>query len=129
MQNYDQLFLQRLFFGDATTGWAQAVYLAGMFAIVIWRRESVVNWWLFRTSYLLFGAAIFLPHLVVPATQMAFANRAGGGGGDGPIFTYIIANSMGPALLAAAIICGLGSMLPRLIISHSSGPSAPHPLD
>jgi hypothetical protein len=123
MQNYEQLLLQRLFQGD--TSWAQAVYIAGMFAILIWRRERVVNWWLLRTSYLLYGAALVLPHVLTPLVQLLVQNHSG----DAQIFTYIVATAIGPTFLAGAVICGLGSMIPRLIIAQPPGPPPKHPLD
>ncbi len=50
---YDQFFMQALL--ERESGWAQAVYLAGMFAVVLWRKQSVVKWRLYRISYLLYA--------------------------------------------------------------------------
>lgn len=124
--NYEQLFLQRLFQGEQ--GWVQAVYLAGMFAIVLWRKESVVNWRLFRMSYLLYGASLVLPPILTPLIQFFFYPNAGAYAG-GQVFTYIFISALGPLLFAAAVICALGSMLPRLIVAQPAGPPTKHPLD
>jgi hypothetical protein len=123
--NFQEILLQRLFQGDHA--WAQAVYLAGMFAVVLWRKESVVNWRLFRLSYLLYGASLVLPPIVAPLIPLVI--QGGGVTGNGQIFTYIVSNAMGPTLFAAAVVCGLGSMLPRLMIAHNVPPPQKHPLD
>ena len=124
MPNYEQLLLQRLFQNES--GWAQAVYLAGMFAMIIWRKESVVKWRLFRLSYLLFGASLVLPPIVVPFTQMLMNNRAGT---DQHVVAAVVAVGLGPALLAGAVICGLSAMMPRLALLQNPAPPTKHPLD
>ena len=123
--NLDQLFFQRLFQGEQ--GWVQAVYLAGMFAMVLWRKESVVNWRLFRMSYLLYGASLVLPPIITPIIPLLMQGRSVNG--DGQFFTYMVANALGPTLFAAAVICALGSMLPRLMMAQPAGPPPKHPLD
>jgi hypothetical protein len=124
--NYSDLLLQRLFGGDHS--WAQAVYLAGMFAVLLWRKESVVNWRLFRISYLLYGGSIVLPAIITPLLPLAVQGR-GIGSSEAQILTYAIINAIGPTLFAAALVCGLGSMMPRLKMTQSPGPPPKHPLD
>jgi hypothetical protein len=123
--NYQELLLQRLFQGDHS--WAQAVYLAAMFAVMLWRKESIVNWGLFRMSYLLYGASLVLPPIITPLLPLAIQGR--GINNDGQILTFAIVNALGPTLFAAAVICGLGSMMPRLRIVQQPGPPPKHPLD
>jgi hypothetical protein len=130
MPGIEQLLFQRLFTGDS--GLAQAVYVAGMFAILIWRREAVVNWWLFRTSYLLYGASLIAPPILTPLIGILAngGNRnLSGINADGQVFSLIFTLAVGPLLLAAAVICGLGSMIPRLSIAPPLGPPPKHPLD
>jgi hypothetical protein len=124
-QQYQQLMLERLFQGQQA--WPQAVYLAGMFAIVLWRKESVVNWRLFRLSYLLYAASLILPPIVLPLFE--FVTPGGVGKAESQIFLYMISSGLGTWLFAAAVICGLGSMMPRLIIHHADLPPQKHPLD
>jgi len=124
MPNYEQqLLLQRLFQGDTT--WIQLVYLTAMFSILFWRRESVLNWWLFRTSYILYGTSLVAPYVARPVMELLGQSRSS----DGQLITYIAVNALGPTLLAAAIICGLGSMTPRLAPIQPPGPPPKHPLD
>jgi len=114
----------------------QVVYLAAMFVVLFWRRDNVVNWSLYRISYLLYGAALVAPHIARPIADLfaqgstvpgqPFAHTAP----DGQFFANLLAGAVGPTLLAGAIICGLGSMLPRPgSTSPPPGPPPRHPLD
>jgi predicted neutral ceramidase superfamily lipid hydrolase len=124
--NLDQFLLQRL--AQPEGGWIYAVYLASMFALIIWRRESIVNFGLFRASYLFFAAAIVLPPIVWPFLPML--SQGARMNGDGQILYSIMANGLGPMLFAAAVVCGLASMMPRIRYQSSpSGPPPKHPLD
>lgn len=128
MPNLNQLLLQRLTQSDL--GWMQVVYLAGMFAILIWRRESVVNPWLFRMSYLLFAAALVLPPIISPFLP-GYSLGSSLGGVDSQTFINAAANAIGPGFFAGAIICGLGSLLPPLKNTSRpiAAPPPKHPLD
>ena len=124
--NLDQLLLQRL--AGSEGGLTYAVYLASMFAVIIWRRESIVNFGLFRASYLFFAAAIVLPPIIWPF--LPTLSQGGRMNADGQILYSLLTSGMGPFLFAAAVVCGLASMMPR--IRHQSTPPGPppkHPLD
>jgi hypothetical protein len=130
---YEQLLLQRLFQTDSG-GWTHAVYIAAMFAVIMWRKESVVNWWLFRTSYLLFAASLWIPPIVLPLPQWLASGAMvqGRGANEGQMLLSILLTGTGPALFAGAVVCGLGSMMPRQY--RFAPPPAPpqprpHPLD
>jgi hypothetical protein len=105
-----------------------AVYLMSMFTVIIWRRDSIVNFGLFRASYLFFAAAIVLPPIVWPF--LPIVSQGARWNGDGQILYSLLSTGLGPFLFAAAVICGLASMMPR--IRHQSTPPGPppkHPLD
>jgi hypothetical protein len=126
MSNYQQLMMQRIFQPEG--GWTYAVYLAGMFALVLARRESVLNVRLFRTSYLMFAAALVLPPIVLPF--LPILTQSNSMNGDGQILTSIVATGLGPVLFAGAVICALSSMLPPRTRSwQPAGPPPKHPLD
>jgi hypothetical protein len=132
-QGYEQLLLQRLFQTDST-GWTHAVYVAAMFAVIMWRKEIVVNWPLFRTSYLLFAASLVIPPIMVPVMQWLASGVMiqGRGASEGQILLSFLIIGTGPALFAGAVVCGLGSMMPRQY--RFAPPPAPpqpqpHPLD
>jgi hypothetical protein len=127
--NFDQLLLQRL--SQPEGGWTYAVYLASMFALIIWRRESIVNYGLFRASYLFFAAAIVLPPIAWPVMSMFGPNTNGLYGFDNwQLVRTILGGGLGPGLFAAAVVCGLASMMPRIRYqSTMAGPPQKHPLD
>jgi hypothetical protein len=131
MQQMDQLLLQRLFQSDSA-GWIQVVYLAAMFAVVMWRKESIVNWGLFRASYLFFGASLVVPSIVLPIIQWIVPGAGFGGPGrmtGSSIGTQIFMNSVGPACFAGAVVCGLACMAPRRARIARPVQTVPHPLD
>jgi hypothetical protein len=120
--NFQELLLTRLF----GSGWVQAIYVAGMFAVLMWRKESVTKWRLFRLSYLLYGASLVLPPLILPLLTVAVQRP----NISNDIFTYAIISAMEPILFASAVLCGLGSMMPRHNYARPvEMPPAKHPLD
>jgi len=123
MRDYDSLLMSRLLQGES--GWAQAVYVAAMFAIVIWRRDRIVSDRLFRASYLFFAASLVAPYICTPLLQL-LANT--GRNGNGQIYTYIFASVLAPACYAAAVVFGLTSMMPPRV-RFVQPPPMPHPLD
>ncbi|MCC7085973.1 MAG: hypothetical protein IT427_13300 [Pirellulales bacterium] len=130
----DSLMFQRLFslLGGAN-GWHSTIYIAGMFAALLWRKESVVSWGLFRASYWLFAASLVLPPVVQPYlmhTAMV-SNRGISIEGVNTLLNVIWAG-IGPIMFAGAVICGLGSMMPLRAVSTPPStlpPQPPHPLD
>jgi hypothetical protein len=132
MQGLDQFLLLTRLLQNDPVGWMQLVYLTGMFVALIWRKEAIVNWKLFRASYLFFGVSLLLPSIALPLTQMF-----GTSGGFSPrapstnpnIVTQILINAIGPACFAGAVICGLGSMAPQRTRIVHTAPATLHPLD
>jgi predicted neutral ceramidase superfamily lipid hydrolase len=124
--NFNQILLQRLMGSEG--GLTYAVYLVSMFAVMIWRRESIVNFALFRVSYLLFAAAVVLPPVIFPFLP-AFS-QGNPLNADGQILISLVTNGIGPLLFAAAVVCGLGSMMPAIRYQPPT-PTQPqkHPLD
>src|SRR5262245_12383559 len=131
MQNLDQFLfaLQRV--AQSESGIAQGVYLAGIFAVLLWRRESVSSWWLFRMSVLLYGGSLVVPAIVTPLMRPLIVAGPGYPPNDfSQIVCSIAIGAMWPALFAGAVICGVSSMLPRIAPWRSAPPfPGPHPLD
>jgi ABC-type spermidine/putrescine transport system permease subunit II len=123
MQNYENLFFSRLLQNEG--GWVQAVYVAAMFAILIWRRERIVSYKLFRASYFCFAGSIVLPPIVTPLMQLLVQS---GRNSNGTIYTFIFASALAPICYAAAVVCGLASMMPERV-RFAAQPAGPHPLD
>jgi hypothetical protein len=136
VQGYEQLlYLSQRMFQAGESGWAQAVYLAAMFAVVVWRKESVESWMLYRYSFLLYAASLVVPPIVLPLLQSSLAQNRNMGNlmPGGEVFTSIIYSSVWPLLFALAVVFGLASMMPRALLPYRPpqppGPPVPHPLD
>jgi hypothetical protein len=129
MQRMDQLLLQRLLQNDSTS-WIQVVYLAAMFAVVMWRKDSIVNWGMFRASYIFYGISLVAPAIVLPLLQWMVPGAGFPGAGPSSyIGTQIFMNAVGPTCFALAVVCGLGCMAPRRVFASRPVPTTPHPLD
>jgi hypothetical protein len=128
MNSYEQMIFERLFEGG--NAWVQAVFIAGLFGILIWRRESVVSWGLFRASYLFYGASLVMPPIIGPLSQfLAGTINRNPTALDSQAFATILVSATGPFLFAIAVACGLGSMIPRpTYIARPIEPTR-HPLD
>ena len=128
----DLLMLQQLLqpMGSATVLFA-AVYLAGMFAALVWRRESIVSWGLFRVSYFLFGASLIAPAIAGPIISLSLSANNRFVASDANVLLRIVHGGLGPLLFAGAVVCGLAAMMPRRVFAVA--PPAPkaekHPLD
>jgi hypothetical protein len=131
----EYLMLQQMFqgFGGGTLAWSYAVYLAGMFVVLLWRKENIVSWGLYRASYLLFAGALALPPVITPVLSMTMSGVMGRGGmgqADVSVLFTIFSSGLGPALFAGAVVCGLGSMMPRRVYNlPPPGAQQQHPLD
>jgi hypothetical protein len=129
------MLLRQMAGGDV---WLSVACLLGLFGVVIFRRESIVNWRLFRLSYILLAASIAVPALLLPALNMGFGGGnitrnlgVSGMGPDKSLGLLLLLNGTGPTLLAFCILCAFGSLLPRNIYDLNRPPAAPmkHPLD
>ena len=127
-----QLMQMRQLFGGGST-WAEAICLTGLFVLVIFRRESIVSWRLFRFAYLLIAVAILAPPLIIAGFQLepGMLTQTGSSPNYVSRLVFSIALScVGPLCLAAAVVCAFGSVLPR---DTFSGPPRivpqKHPLD
>jgi hypothetical protein len=128
MNGYQQMVFDPLL--EVGNALAQAVYLAGIFGILIWRREAVVSWGLFRASYLFYGASLVVPPIIGPLSQfLAGAINRNPNAPDSQMFAIILVHATGPFLFAIAVACGLGSMVPRPPFATPRVEPTKHPLD
>lgn len=113
--------------------WTQAVFLAGVFLVLLFRRDQIVSLYLFRVSVILFALSLILPVVMTGILQMTMT-RSGGtlptSGEFGGVM-QILMTTAGPVLLGLAIVFCVVSMLPPQ--SRYPGPPdrppQPHPLD
>ncbi len=125
------MFFRQMLGGDS---WVQAVFLAGVFAVLLYRRDKIVAPYMFRVAIILFVLSFIVPVVFTAILQYAAAGRRGGGvvgfSDDGALM-HVISTATGPVLLGLAVLLCVLSMLP----AHSRYPSPPvrqdepHPLD
>jgi hypothetical protein len=114
MRDTEWLAMRQLFGGGNT--WVEGICLIGLFALVLFRREAIVNWRMFRFAYLFLAASVVLPPLVLAALQVepgTFSQMGNTNGLPGRLVWSLALNGIGPILLAASIVCAFGSILPR----------------
>jgi hypothetical protein len=111
--------------------WTHAVFLVGVFLIVLFRRDQIVAPYMFRVSVLLFVLSFILP--VVVNGVMQYKARATGGIMIGSVggFLQSMTTSIGPITLGFAVLLCVLSMLPQRsrYPGPPHGPAEPHPLD
>lgn len=124
-------FRQMLGGGDS---WVQAVFLAGVFLVVLFRRDQIVSPYMFRVSVILYVLSYILPLLLSAVLQFTLRGSGrvmGRGPGDSGELLQILMTAVGPLLLGLAIMLCVLSMLPPQ--SRYPGPPQrppqPHPLD
>ena len=129
MRDFMEVMMLRQSLGSADS-WTQAVFLAGVFLVIMFRRDQIVAPYMFRVSIILFVLSIIVPVAVVAIVQFAGATPTPvRGWGDGLL--QIMMTGSGPVLLGLAILLCILSMLP----AHSRYPAPPehapqpHPLD
>ena len=105
----EMLMLRQMFSGN----YLPAVLLAGLFVALLFRRDSIESYPLFRLGYI-----FFILSLVLPALAQSYLAAANVGGwsrvefsGDGTPFALF--NAIGPIFQAIGLMCTLGSLMPR----------------
>jgi hypothetical protein len=105
----EMLMLKQMFSGN----YLPAVLLAGLFAALLFRRDSISSYPLFRLGYIFFILSLVLPAL---AESFLIAVNVGGGsrgGFPGEGTPYAILNIIGPIFQGIGLMCTLGSLIPQ----------------
>lgn len=112
-------------------GLLDAVFLAGMFAAIVFKKESIVIPGMFRLAYWLFALSIILPACLTPALAPLMAQNTSFGGvsaGEMGVVFNVLSMATGPVLFALSLLCMFGSMFPRKMPPPPAAPTK-HPLD
>jgi hypothetical protein len=129
MRDVMEMIMVRQVFGGGES-WIQAVFLAGVFLVLLFRRDHIVSPYMFRVSIILFVLSMVLPVIIVGIMQFTGATPS-------PIrsvgdsLLQVLMTGTGPVLLGLAVLLCILSMLP----AHSRYPAPPerppqpHPLD
>jgi hypothetical protein len=126
----EMMFVRQMMGGES---WVHAVFLAGLFAVILFRRDQIVSPYTFRVSVILFVLSFILPIVVTSMVQqMGRAGRPGFiGSPDAGTFFQVIALGVGPFLFGLRVLLCILSMLPpwSRYPQPPSRPQEPHPLD
>ena len=124
------MYLRQMLGGDS---WLQAVFLAGVFLVVLFRREQIVSPYMFRVSIILYVLSLILPIAITSILQYTSSTRGVGfigSGSRGELF-HTLMTGVGPAVFGLSVLLCVLSMLPPQ--SRYPAPpqrqQQPHPLD
>lgn len=120
------MLLQQL--GGGTSAWLHVTYLAGVFLMLIFRRENIAIPGMFKLSVVLFALSIMVQACAVPFATFNGLNSFGAGG-DAQFALSLLISAAGPTLFALAAICLVLSMFPRELPKSVTAPPGKHPLD
>ena len=128
----EQFFLSQLF---GSNGLLYAVFLAGMFAVVLFKREGIAIPGMFKLAYWLFAAAIVVPPCLMSLASammdqpFASVQMSGPRASDLGLTLTALYSGAGPVLFALSMLCAFGSMFPRKLPRAVQAPPGKHPLD
>jgi hypothetical protein len=126
------MYLRQMMGGDA---WVHAVFLAGVFLAVLFRRDQIVSPYMFRVSLILFVLSFVVPAVMttVVVQRAMMGGRMGGGfdSDEAGVFMHVLMMGAGPALFGISVVLCILSMLPlqSRYPQPPSRPREPHPLD
>ena len=126
----DLMYLRQMLGGES---WAQAVFLAGVFLVVMFRREQIVSPYMFRVSVILYVLSLILPIVITSILQYTSSTRGVGfigSGSRGELF-HTLMTAVGPTVFGLSVLLCILSMLPAQsrYPAPPERPSQPHPLD
>ena len=134
MRDVMEVMMYRQFFGVGDS-WTQAVFLAGVFLVILFRRDQIVSPYMFRVSIILFVLSFILPVVLTGILQLTVnsGGRMGGltqPGNPGSVLPVLMAVT-GPVLLGLSVVLCVLSMLPQQnrYPTPQDRPREPHPLD
>lgn len=125
----EAMFVRQMFGGDS---WTHAVFLAGVFLVILYRRDQIISPYMFRVSIILFVLSTILPVIFTSLLQ-AGAFRQGGGfmnSAEGGALLTVFMIGIGPTLFGLSVLFCVLSLLPaqsRYPVRPQN--AQPHPLD
>jgi hypothetical protein len=125
----EMMYVRQMFGGES---WVHAVFLAGVFLVILYRRDQIVSPYMFRVSIILYVLSFILPVVFITMLQTGSFIRAGGfmeSPETGTLFRMFMM-AIGPTLLGLSVLLCILSMLPpQSRYSPPREPQRPHPLD
>jgi hypothetical protein len=113
-------------------GWLTAVLLLGLLVALLFRRERINNWVLFRLSCCLLAASVIVPPILNVLLNLTGSSMpiTGSGAFARTSTNYAVAMfayALSPILQGTSILCALLAMVPSCSDVEVSPPK--HPLD
>jgi hypothetical protein len=134
MRDLMEVMMYRQFFGVGES-WTQAVFLAGVFLVILFRRDQIVSPYMFRVSIILFVLSFILPVVLTGILQLTVNSGGRMVGlpqsvGSGSVLPVLMSIT-GPVLLGLSVVFCVLSMLPKQsrYPAPPDRPREPHPLD
>lgn len=109
--------------------WLVLSLLVGFLLAVLYKREAVVSWIMFRLAAIIYAFAIVIPSLTTALIGAAVSVFAAGGPNTEIQFALSFGNCLGPIALAISFLCLVSSMIPSKAIRAQPIVSQKHPLD
>jgi hypothetical protein len=112
--------------------WIHAVFLAGVFLVILYRRDQIVSPYMFRVSVILFVLSSILPVVFTTLVQTGAFGRGGGfmNSPEGGALFRMFLMAIGPTLFGLSVLFCILSMLPaQNRYAAPREPQHPHPLD
>ncbi len=133
MNNMMEMMVFRQMFGGGES-WVQAVFLAGVFLVIAFRRDQIVAPYMFRISIIFYVLSFIAPALITSMLQYTLTRRANIGmlpSEDKGAWLQLLTTGTGPLLLGLSVLLCILSMLPiqSRYPAPPERPSQPHPLD
>ena len=126
-------FLEMLATGQLLGGlggnqWLSVAMLAGLFSILMFRRDAIAIPGLFKLSWFLFAASVVAPALLMPLL-MTSDPYSRGSQAELSFVTQMLATASGPGCLALSMCTLVSSMFVRKLRAPPVIGPTKHPLD
>src|SRR5687768_4397821 len=95
---------RQMFSGDS---WVSAVFLAGVFLVLLFRRDQIVSPYMFRVSVILYVLSFIMPTVITAMLQYTLARRVSQGflaSDDKGALLQLLTSGAGPLLLGLAVL-------------------------
>jgi hypothetical protein len=125
----DAMLVRQMFGGES---WTHAVFLAGVFLVILYRRDQIVSPYMFRISIILFVLSLILPVIFTSMLQAGTFRRGGGfmNSAEGGALMTVFMIGVGPTVFGLSVLfCVLSLLPPQNRYPAPPPPTLPHPLD
>ncbi len=109
--------------------WLVLSMIVGFLSAILYKREAVVSWTLFRIAAIIYSFSIVIPPLTTALMGTAGSMLASGGANAEIQLALSFGNCLGPIALAISFLCLISSMIPSKAMRSQPVVPTKHPLD